>query len=149
VADGRKWLLLELPEGPMMDIGQLLADLKRSGTQVVLTHPERYLWSEQEMKGMLMWRRSHGMLVQVTAGSLMGAFGPRAEHLAWRWLETGIADIVASDAHGVQKRPPLLAAAWKAISLRLGPSIAARTMCVTPGRVVEAGVTRGTPAAAH
>jgi hypothetical protein len=33
-------------------------------------------------------------------------------------------------------RPPLLAAAWKAISGKLGEAVASRTMCLTPARLV-------------
>jgi protein-tyrosine phosphatase len=136
LADGRKWMLVEPAEGAFMDLGPLLDRLRALGIRGIVTHPERYLWNDAAIGKMLQWRRSRGALMQITAGSFLGAFGPRAEMLAWRWLENGLADLVASDAHDTIRRPPLLAAAWKAISARAGEAVAQRVMVSAPARLL-------------
>jgi len=47
-----------------------------------------------------------GAVVQLTAGSLTGQFGPGALRAAEHFLRVGIAQLVASDAHSTDVRPP-------------------------------------------
>ena len=137
LADGRQWILLEMPEGAFLDLGPILGRLAAAGVHAVLSHPERQAWNDAAIGRMLRWRRSLGLLVQVTAGSLLGAFGPRAQSLGWRWLENGLVDVIASDAHDCAHRPPLLAAAWEAVCGRAGEAVARRTLCAVPARLIR------------
>jgi protein-tyrosine phosphatase len=136
LADGRRWILVEMSAGPFFDIGPVLGRLAEQGVGVVLVHPERQAWNDAAMGRMLRWRRSFGVLMQVTAGSLVGVFGPRAQRLSWQWLENGVVDVIASDAHDCAQRPPLLAAAWEAVSQRLGEAVVRRTLREVPGKLV-------------
>ncbi len=138
IADARNWILAEMPDGPFFDLGPLLSRLAKAGVKAVITHPERYQWSDAAISQMLRWRRAYGALVQVTAGSLLGAFGARAEMLSWRWLENGVVDVIASDAHDCVKRPPRMREACEAVCRRVGEAVAVRTMCTVPGRVLAA-----------
>lgn len=132
----RKWILLEMPNTLALDITPILEGLKARGIHAVLTHPERYDWVDGVFKHILRWRQAYGMLLQITAGSFVGAFGPLSQRRAWQWLESGLVDVVASDAHDVQRRPPLLQAAWDAISSRCGEKVAQRVMCSAPAQVI-------------
>jgi protein-tyrosine phosphatase len=138
LADQGKWILLELPGECFLEIAALIGDLKNRGIRIILTHPERYQWSDAEISRALTWRRNFGLLMQITAGSLFGHFGPRAKRLGWQWLETGIADIVASDAHDCLTRAPFLRDAYDAICRRGGETLAKRVMCDTPARIIAA-----------
>ena len=68
IADGRQWMLAEMPDGAFLDLGPLLGRLLKSGVKAVITHPERYNWSDAAIGQMLRWRRGYGALVQITAG---------------------------------------------------------------------------------
>jgi protein-tyrosine phosphatase len=47
--------------------------------------------------------------MQVTAGSLTGRFGSRPKYWGERLLAEGRVHVLATDAHGAARRPPLLA----------------------------------------
>jgi protein-tyrosine phosphatase len=54
---------------------------------------------------------SKGCVVQVTAGALLGQWGQAARRTAEWLLERDALHVIASDAHDVQHRPPVLSAA--------------------------------------
>ena len=49
-----------------------------------------------------------GCLLQLTAASVAGKFGSRAESCATKILEAGLAFAIATDAHNQKHRPPIL-----------------------------------------
>ena len=119
LADAHEYLLLELPHDIFIDLRPLIAALVRRGITPIVTHPERHGTLQRHPEKAQSWR-SLGAIFQITAGSLLGAFGPPAEEAAWRYIESGVATVVASDAHDTHARPPLLKAAYRAIGQRLG-----------------------------
>lgn len=105
------YLLLELPSGEIPGhTGALFHELTLLGVTPVLAHPERNrpLSEDPERLEELVER---GARVQVTAGSLLGDFGPAAAEAAREMFRRGLVHLVASDAHSVDRRPPRLAAA--------------------------------------
>ena len=61
-----------------------------------------------------------GVLMQVTAGSFFGDYGRLAQDWSMRFLEEGMVDLVASDAHDLVRRPPGLSKAWTLIRSERG-----------------------------
>ena len=59
------------------------------------------------------------MLVQVTAGSMTGAFGSTVRRFTAGLLRDGLVHVVASDAHDAVKRPPGLTAGFAALEREL------------------------------
>ena len=59
--------------------------------------------------------------MQITAGSLAGAFGRNARYWAERMLAEGYVHILATDAHDTERRPP---------NLSVGRDIAAKSVGV-------------------
>lgn len=104
-----------------------------AGYVPVLTHPERLTWIEQRYETICALCRA-GMLIQLTAGSITGAFGSRARYWSERMLEEGRVDIIASDAHDTKRRPPILSKARKRIAELLGEEEAD---AMTQGRPLE------------
>ena len=49
-----------------------------------------------------------GAWMQVTTGSLTGHFGSKAKYWGERMLDEGLIHILASDGHGIRKRPPVM-----------------------------------------
>ena len=58
--------------------------------------------------------------MQVTAGSLTGQFGRRPRYWAERMLDEGCCHILATDAHGTDRRVPRLSEARDLAARRLG-----------------------------
>ncbi|CAB1275783.1 tyrosine-protein phosphatase [Candidatus Nitrosacidococcus tergens] len=73
----------------------------------VITHPERLTWIGDHysvFKDLAL----KGSWIQITAGSLTGRFGRSAQYWGEKMLDDGLVHILATDSHGVKKRPPLL-----------------------------------------
>ena len=78
-----------------------------------------------------------GAMLQLTAMSVTGNFGRRAHQLAHRLLDAELVHFVASDAHGVDWRPPGLSEAYQVIVEQWGEPAARRLMLENPQAVVE------------
>jgi protein-tyrosine phosphatase len=79
-----------------------------AGYVPVLTHPERLSWIESKYD-VIERLAERGVWMQITAGSLRGAFGSRARYWAERMLAEGLVHVIATDAHDAQiRRPDLL-----------------------------------------
>ncbi len=85
----------------------------------VVTHPERNPLLQERMDDLADWVRA-GCLVQVTALSFLDRFGKRARRAADELMDRGLVHFVASDAHDIEHRPPLLADAFAYIADRYG-----------------------------
>jgi protein-tyrosine phosphatase len=100
------WLLVECPFTPLATgFDLLLLGLQGHGHRIVLAHPERspIFHRDPEMLGAFV--RS-GMLLSVTAGSLVGRFGGEVRRFALRLAHEELMHNVASDAHNLASRPP-------------------------------------------
>jgi protein-tyrosine phosphatase len=84
----------------------------------VIAHPER---SEAVLDepGLATAMHERGWLLQVNATSVVGYHGTAIETAAWRLIESGSVDLVASDGHRTA-RPPHLDEAFRAVQARLG-----------------------------
>lgn len=93
-----RWLLVSLPDaGWPLRIADLMRGLDMGGLGLVLAHPEQ-AESVQHTPDRLRDLLGRGALVQLAAGSLDGAYGPRAERSAFDLLRNGMVTVVASDA---------------------------------------------------
>jgi protein-tyrosine phosphatase len=77
--------------------------LKMKGIRVILAHPERYRWMEEDAP-LLDYLLQNGVLMQLDAGSLNGVFSKRAQQFARRMLAAGQVHFIASDAHNTGSR---------------------------------------------
>jgi protein-tyrosine phosphatase len=90
-----------------------------AGYVPVITHPERLSWIESHYE--VFARLVHqGAWMQLTSGSLTGRFGRRPRYWAERMLDEGLAHLLATDSHGVDRRPPLLEEGRQAAAKRVG-----------------------------
>lgn len=136
LADGGRYILLELPHEVFIDIEPLLVELASLSVQAIISHPERHSVLAQQPKILLKWL-SHSAHLQVTAGSLLGEFGPAAERAAWQLLSSGLASLIATDSHDLNSRRPRMNLAFNRISTKLGWTIA-RQLCIeNPLRVLK------------
>ncbi len=144
LADAGRHLLLELPLQVVPRIGGLIFDLAMRGISPVLTHPECNFEAGRK-PGRLAELVERGCLVQVSAASLLGEFGPLAKRAARAFLEAGFVHVVASDAHSVcGSRSPALAQAAELVVSILGEDGARELVCTNPGKIA-----RGEPVGPH
>jgi protein-tyrosine phosphatase len=100
-------VLLECPFSPADGLDLMVADLQRRGFGVLLAHPERspsFLRNPDLLAPLV----ERGALAQVTAGSLIGAFGETVRRAANTMLERGLVHVLASDSHDARHRAPEL-----------------------------------------
>ncbi len=121
---GGRYLLVEVqPDVRPALFPVVEARLAEIGLLAVLGHPERCRAVQKRVE-ILDESRQNGALVQVVAPSLLGRWGPEVEEAAWRLVNTGRADLVASDAHGVHRRRIHLGECRQLIKDKLGEAVA-------------------------
>lgn len=136
LADGGRYVLLELPHEMYLPLDRLLSDLGAAGLVGVLSHPERnqgILKQPQVLEPLL----DAGCLLQVTAGSLAGTFGPPVQAFTESLLSQGYAHFIATDAHGSRARRPLMARAYQRAAELVGEQRAVELCCTNPACVVN------------
>jgi protein-tyrosine phosphatase len=135
IGQGR-YVLVELPPEVYVPIERLLVDLAGMGRQIVLAHPERHpaILARPQMLAPLI---EAGCIVQITAGSLLGAFGLEVRRFAETLLARGQVHLVASDAHSAVRRRPVLGQAFHYLC-RIAGRRTAETLCATnPAALIE------------
>lgn len=131
---GSRYVLLELAANsvpPMFE--QPLYRAQLEGWIPIIAHPERNLVFQKhpELVAELI---HHGARMQITATSLIGAFGGEAQKAAETFLRRGLVHFVATDAHNIDRRTP-----------RIRESLAALTEVA--GAAVTVSLTRDNPQA--
>ena len=115
---------------------QVLRNFRERGYWPILAHPERYPQVHTQPRRLSAWRE-RGCLFQITAASLTGRMGRRAQSAACAMLREGLADFVASDAHDATKRPPQLLDGFRIASQIAGTSKAGRLFTYNPLAVLH------------
>jgi len=134
---GTNYLLVELSDfSAGSPVSQSLQRLLAIGLVPIITHPERNLALQCDPRPVLKWVED-GCLVQVTANSLTGRWGQRAYDTAEWLMQRAAVHILASDAHGVDSRPPILSKACAAAGKILGPRAAEALVGDNPQAVVS------------
>ena len=112
------WLLLECPLSPVAPpMEPVVAALRRRGVEVLLAHPERspaFMRSPRALERLL----ELGALAQVTSTALSGRFSEMVRKIAFGMLERGHVQVIASDGHSADGRPPDLMCALEAMERR-------------------------------
>ena len=135
--NGSRYFLLEPPHHVVPP--NLIAFFERlieAGYIPVITHPERLTWVAKNY-GLIESAGRAGALMQITAGSLTGQFGTQAKALSDRMLEEGRIDLVASDAHNVSGRSPVLSTAYAIVEEKAGSETAHALFVETPARILQ------------
>jgi len=134
LADKGKHVLLELPHELYFPLDEVLTQLRRYQFTGILSHPERNqgLLKQPQLIQPLV---ESGCLMQVTAGSLLGAFGPASQQMAQWMVEQRLVHFLATDAHGPRSRRPLIERAYDRACELVGVDIAQRICCENPRAV--------------
>jgi len=137
VGDGGKYLLIEFPSHGIPYMAEsALFRLIAHGMIPIITHPERNPEVGRKPERYYEMIRM-GCLGQVTAMSLTGGFGPEVKRLAEELLIHRLVHFIASDAHSIDTRPPILTPAVRAASKRVGKEEAWRMVTEYPQAILE------------
>jgi protein-tyrosine phosphatase len=132
-----RYLLLEPPHHVLPPrLEDLIFGLQAIGYVPILTHPERLSWVEGHYE---LIRRlvSSSVLMQITAGSVMGRFGRGPRYWAERMLDEGLCHLLATDAHNTEQRAPRMAEARDVVAQRLGDDEAINLVLRRPQGILD------------
>lgn len=132
-----RYFLFEPPHHvPPPRIEDNVFSIMAAGYVPILTHPERLSWIESHY-AVMEKIADMGVVMQITAGSLTGRFGRRVRYWAEKMLDEGLVHIIATDAHNLSGRPPLLSEARELIAQRLGEEEAELMVMGRPLAIIE------------
>jgi protein-tyrosine phosphatase len=136
LADTR-YVLVELPHhvAPVR-LDDFFFSLMMAGFVPVFTHPERVTWIDRHYEAVVKLAAA-GVWIQITAASLMGRFGRRAQYWGERMLNDGIVHILASDAHNMTSRPPALAEGADAAARLVGAAETVHLIQTRPAGILD------------
>ncbi len=101
LADSKKYMLVELPNGSVLPvIHQVISKLREHKITMIVAHPERNLTLLNDPKELNKLAR-RGVLFQVTSSSINGFFGQEVADFALEMLRRGFVTTIASETHGV------------------------------------------------
>lgn len=82
---------------------EILSGISHAGYTPVIAHPERYEAIQRDPRRIIHWFR-RGYIIQINKGSILGSLGRRSGKTADWILSSGLAHMVASDAHASHQR---------------------------------------------
>lgn len=130
-------LLLELPHSHMpQGYDKFIQWLAKQNIRVIIPHPER----NRDIQSNLYYIQHLNQLgcdFQLTASSIEGEWGESAQTIALQMLQDGLVNYVASDAHSVKRRPPILSQARKTVAQLLGEERATALFVTNPLQLTE------------
>jgi protein-tyrosine phosphatase len=134
--DGYRVLLLELPY-QLIPVGSMrfVQSLLKLKIRPLIAHPERNKAIMAQPDKVNEFAEA-GCWLQLTAGSLTGRFGPQAQSAAFQIMDEGWHCVVATDAHNLQSRPPLLSEGRAALQARYGEAMARSMVLERPARLL-------------
>ena len=128
--NGLGYLLIELPDyGISQAMTETLYQLWLTGLTPILTHPERNATLQGDQERMVEWLQE-GLLIQVTAGSVLGHMGKVAQRVAHQLLANRWVHFLATDAHNVTSRPLKMREAYELVLEKYGQDYA-HALCVS------------------
>ncbi len=135
--NGSRYLLLELwSTNWLPGTERTIFELRAHGIVPIIAHPERYRAIQKDPDRLANLLRQ-GVLAQVTTSSLLGMQGSTAQRCAEQLLKNGLVQTLASDAHGLQKRPVnVVKSLQRAVEL-LGQSRVKQMIELQPAAIVN------------
>jgi len=129
------YVLVEFPDFGSPDHFKMpVFEMQSNGFHPIITHPERNPVFLRDIT-MVEYFRNAGCLIQITANSITGAWGRGCKKYSADLLKKGWVDIICSDAHGLQRRPPILSEAEREAAKIVGADVARRMLEATPMKV--------------
>lgn len=116
------------------ELCQAAQTLRSCGYTPLLAHAERYPVCTEALLREL---KRLGALIQINADAVLGFEGRFLKKRVWSLLQNGLADVIASDAHSTDERPPRLRECAALLGKKLGREQAERLLLRNPERVLR------------
>lgn len=137
INDNHKYIILELPDHFLSNpTKEFIFNLKKKGIIPIISHPERNMFIQNNVDILYEFIKL-GALSQLTAMSITGGFGKKVKTLAQTLLRQNLAHIIATDAHSIEQRPPILSSALNETSKIIGREAAWKMVTETPLAIIE------------
>jgi protein-tyrosine phosphatase len=137
INDTERYICLEMPDTVIPPATEnIIFELNSRGITPIITHPERNPIF-YEMPNKLQRFISLGCLAQITARSLTRGFGWGVSRFTRRLVREGLVHLMASDAHNVAKRPPVMGDALKKLNKMVGESRAREMVETIPQLIIR------------
>lgn len=94
---GDNYILIEFPfVGVPNEINEIIFNLQLQGYNVILAHPERYMYYDvKDLQNL----KERGVSLQINLLSLIGYYSSEVKNNAARLINKGLVDFVATDCH--------------------------------------------------
>ncbi len=138
VNDERRFALIETPhEFIPPNVEHFFWMLQVKGITPILGHPERNRQILKDQSRLVSWVES-GVLVQITAGSIIGHFGKPVRQLSAEMLRRNLVHFVASDSHSCDgKRHPGLSQCRDLTAGIIGEEETEKIFCANPSCILR------------
>ena len=137
VTGNSRYILIEFDRSVSCDyMSDVVHDFKVRGFSPIIAHAEMY----QSLTGSpqnAYELRNQGALIQLTSSSIEGKRGSRITSFCEDLIKNSAVDFAASDAHGEQRRKPLLSSAYKKVTELAGKDAADRMFVINPQLMIS------------
>jgi len=106
------------------------------GITVIITHPERNPILRENLQRVVEWAEQ-GCVIQMTGSVFSGFWGERTRRAAHWLLERQAVHVLATDAHDLEKRVPILSSARDAVASTYGDEIANALVDDNPRAIIN------------
>lgn len=135
--NGSRYLLLELWNTMWLpETEQVIFELQSHGIVPIIAHPERYVTIQKDPPRIATLIQ-HGALAQLTASSVLGLHGSTVKRTAEVLLKRGLIHCLASDSHGMHRRPPYVAKSLQHIETLVGRDSVQRMAEIWPTAIAK------------
>lgn len=132
---GSRYVLCEfMPNEPQSEILSAVRNLCKSGFYPIVAHAERYM--ELTADGVREIVDSGGY-IQLNARSVCGANGFKLKHHCAKLIKNSLVHFIASDAHSLSRRTPVLSGAAQYVTKKFGSDIAAEIFYKNPAQIIS------------
>lgn len=126
---------------PERNIIKGLERLMSAGYRPMLAHAERY---SALSVGCIRELSRNGVCIQIDVQSIFGIYGMHARLCSRKLLCQSLVDIVATDAHGLGRRDPILSRGYRYVERKHGESYASTIFAKNPVLMLEGKSQEGT-----
>jgi protein-tyrosine phosphatase len=106
------------------------------GITAIITHPERNPILRENLQRVVEWAEQ-GCVVQMTGSALTGFWGERTRRAAVWLLERQAVHVLATDAHDLEKRMPILSTSREAAAEICGEDVAEALVQGNPRAIIS------------
>lgn len=117
----------------------IVHELKINGFLPIVAHMEVYPAIVNNADA-LPRLRNEGAFIQVNAMSITGALGAKQTRKILKSIAEGSVDYIASDAHGLRQRPPVLRGAYEVVSKNISESVAKQVFISNQEKLLQGGL---------